>query len=89
LASGGAVREGVTNVLRHSEARTCTITATRHDGTLRVEILNDRAHPASGSGHGLAERGRELAASVTAGPTPDGGFRLRIDIPGEAPPSGS
>src|SRR4030095_5534775 len=38
-----ALREGVTNVLRHSAATTCAITIGRHDGTVRLEIVNDGA----------------------------------------------
>ena len=62
-----AVREGVTNVVRHSTARTCTITSTATVRRASVEVINDgvptgvaaaggRAR-SSGSGLvGLAER---------------------------------
>ncbi|MEV4564751.1 histidine kinase [Nonomuraea sp. NPDC049419] len=39
------VREGVTNILRHSRATTCTITTSVHGGTARLEIANDGAEP--------------------------------------------
>jgi two-component system sensor histidine kinase DesK len=64
-----AVREGVTNVVRHSTARTCTITVHRDGTTSVVEVVNDGVATgapggrgsARGSGHGsglvgLAER---------------------------------
>jgi two-component system, NarL family, sensor histidine kinase DesK len=35
------VREGVTNVIRHSRARRCTIRVTRQDGLVRAEVVND------------------------------------------------
>jgi two-component system sensor histidine kinase DesK len=82
-----ALREGVTNVLRHSEARTCSITAAPSDGSVRLEIVNDGARTASVPGRGLtklAEHVRALSGSVAAGPTRDGGFRLLVELPGEA-----
>ena len=81
-----AVREGVTNVLRHSDARTCSITGTRDGGTVRLEIVNDRARPAPGDGAGLAglaERARALSGSVCGRGTGDGGYRLLVEIPWE------
>ncbi len=79
-----AVREGVTNVLRHSDARTCSITGTRDGGMARLEIVNDRARPAPGDGAGLAglaERARALSGSACGCGTSDGGFRLLVEIP--------
>src|SRR6266567_3009067 len=35
------VREGVTNVIRHSRARYCSIRLTRENGTVRAEVTND------------------------------------------------
>jgi two-component system, NarL family, sensor histidine kinase DesK len=80
------VREDVTNVLRHSNAEWCMINADG-DSTLYLEITNDHARPQIETGSGLAgltERVHELAGSFAAGPTPGGGFRLRIDIPLDA-----
>lgn len=80
-ALGWAVREGVTNVLRHSEARTCTI-------TLRGNVLtmsNDGASPSGvrfGSGlTGLRERVSALGGSVTATPEPPNRFVLTVELP--------
>ena len=83
---GWAVREGVTNILRHSEAETCSITARRQAGRIRLEIVNDGASPtvAEGTGlAGLAERARALSGSASAHHTPDGRFRLSVEVPGE------
>ncbi|MFI6630030.1 histidine kinase [Nonomuraea fuscirosea] len=44
-----AVREGVTNVLRHSRATTCTITTSLQEGAVRLELANDGAPPDSGT----------------------------------------
>jgi len=79
-----ALREGVTNVLRHSAATTCAITIGRHDGTVRLEIVNDGAMPTSASGSGLsglAARAAALSGAATARSLADGRFRLRVVVP--------
>jgi len=80
-ALGWAVREGVTNVLRHSEARTCTI-------SLRGKVLtmsHDGARGGStrfGSGlTGLRERVAALGGSVTASTEPPNRFVLTVELP--------
>jgi two-component system sensor histidine kinase DesK len=86
-----AVREGVANMLRHSEARICSITGWRDGGTARLEIVNDQARSQAdaGSSRGglssLAEQARALSGSVSARATGDGGFRLLVELPEEAP----
>src|SRR5262245_14046841 len=47
-----AVREGVTNVVRHSTASTCSISIGRGEGQVRLEIENDGAGLASVDGQG-------------------------------------
>jgi two-component system, NarL family, sensor histidine kinase DesK len=80
-ALGWAVREGVTNVLRHSEASSCTI-------TLRGNVLtmsNDGATLSAfrfGSGlTGLRERVSALGGSVTAISEPPNRFVLTVELP--------
>ncbi|WP_147457357.1 sensor histidine kinase [Micromonospora sp. CV4] len=83
---GWAVREGVTNVVRHSGARCCTIRV--HPD--RVEVSDDGRGPSTpdGSGHGLVglrERARRLDAAVSVGRRADGsGFLLRVHAPVDA-----
>ncbi|MBB5784980.1 sensor histidine kinase [Nonomuraea jabiensis] len=76
-----AVREGTTNVLKHSAATRCTITI---DGGV-LEMLNDGldGRPASpGSGlRGLSERLATAGGSFSARPTPTGEFLLRAAVP--------
>lgn len=81
---GWTVREGVTNVVRHSGARRCEV---RVDGSA-VEVRDDGRGPVGESGaagHGLVglrERARRLDATVTVGRRPDGrGFLLRVALP--------
>jgi two-component system, NarL family, sensor histidine kinase DesK len=83
-----AVREGVTNVLRHSQARTCSISAGRRDGRLWLEIENDGASLPAGQGSGLAGlagRAQMVSGSVSAGPTRQGWFRLLVEVPQDIP----
>lgn len=71
------LREGVTNVLRHSDAETCTITLT----PTSVEVRDDgRAAGVLTPGNGLIglrERAAALGATLEAAPC-DRGFRLAV-----------
>lgn len=86
------LREAVTNVLRHSRATTCDITAARTDhGMIRLSVTNDGAAsapraPSEGDGTGLgslAARLRALGGGLTADRTADGRFRLVAEVPAE------
>ena len=80
-----AVREGTTNVIRHSRAAHCRIAITVDDGDARLEITDDGTPtPGSGNGSGLAglrERLAEAGGQVDAAPRPGGGFRLAVEVP--------
>lgn len=83
-----AAREGVTNLLRHSRARRCWITATRHDDVVRLEIVNDGSlgnddRPGRGL-IGVTERARALRGSASAELLDGGRFVLRVEVPGGA-----
>jgi two-component system, NarL family, sensor histidine kinase DesK len=81
-----AVREGTTNVLRHADARTCSIVLTPKDAGVRLEITNDGANgiPDRGSGlSGLAARAETLSGIVRAEPADDDNFQLCVWIPEE------
>jgi two-component system sensor histidine kinase DesK len=83
---GWAMREGATNILRHADARSCSIRAVREDGVTKLELVNDgadaRSTPSSGTGlQNLSDRlaavdGR-AAGHVLAG----GQFRLQVEVP--------
>jgi two-component system sensor histidine kinase DesK len=80
-----AVREGTTNIVRHSGARSCRIVVQPGLAAVSAEVVDD-GHPQdpAGQGHGLAglrERAARVAGEVEAGPGPDGGFRLRVTVP--------
>jgi len=79
-----ALREGVTNVLRHSSATKCSIRIEQRHGSARFEITNDAAMPMSRGGSGLtglAARAAELSGVASGQPTGDGGFRLTVEVP--------
>ncbi len=85
-----AVREATTNVVRHSGARTCAISLSSGGGTVALQVDDDgaRAPGASQNGTGLAglaERARRLDGTLEAGARPEGGFRVRLTLPLEAP----
>lgn len=79
-----AVREGVTNMLRHSEVSTCSIAVSSRAGSARLEIVNDgvRDQPSSGGNGlaGLAARATAMGGTLIAGQR-DGQFRLVVEIP--------
>ena len=83
---GWAVREGVTNVVRHSGARRCEINVARQGGDVVVEVRDDGRGPGpsphAGSGlPGLSERLALAGGTLEAGPAEDGGFRLVARLP--------
>lgn len=83
---GWAVREGVTNVIRHSRARRCEVTVSRSQGEAVLEIVDDGAgngsESVSGSGlTGLAERTADAGGKLESGQPPGGGFLLRVAVP--------
>ncbi|MGE5802645.1 MAG: sensor histidine kinase [Gemmatimonadota bacterium] len=81
------LREGITNVLRHSQATACTISLSRTDGVIRLLIENDGAMLTNEGGHGLsglATRAAAVSGTVHSEPLVDGGFRLRIEAPAGA-----
>lgn len=86
-----AVREGVTNVIRHSRARQCQIRISYTNETIQAEVHNDgyagqsRDSVQFGSGlAGLTERFRKLGGTVQSGPAllaGASGFSLVVRLP--------
>ncbi|MGN6377964.1 MAG: sensor histidine kinase [Gaiellales bacterium] len=81
-----AVREAATNIVRHSDARSCAITLLAADGRVALEVADDGSSPAAGretgSGlTGLAERAAQLHGTLQAGPRAGGGFQLCVSLP--------
>ena len=85
------VREGVTNVIRHSGARQCAVLIAHDERSVRVEVADDgtatstQTSDTGGNGGngllGLSERVNALGGHFTAGPADGGGFRLEVVMP--------
>ncbi|HEX3647764.1 MAG TPA: histidine kinase, partial [Pseudonocardiaceae bacterium] len=81
------LREGITNVIRHSRASRCQVRLgdtwleVRDDGACgAAEVTSSRE---SGGGHGLsglADRVAAVDGTLEAGPLPEGGFLLRVSV---------
>ncbi len=86
------VREGVTNVIRHSRARQCRIRVTHKNGAVMAEVLSDggqreqvesMVRPGLGLA-GLRERVSALGGRMEAGPLTLSGkehFRVHVELP--------
>ncbi|CAL9513416.1 sensor histidine kinase [Streptomyces sp. Tu 3180] len=98
-ALGWVVREAATNVLRHGDARRCTVGLQVREGRVVLTVENDGVPRTGGPGRGsglvgLRERLTEIGGTLRAGPTGDGRFLLTAEVPlparsGEAPPAAS
>jgi signal transduction histidine kinase len=81
------LREGVTNVLRHSKSANCQISVHQEDDMVLMEIANDGVTeptklPRSGSGiRNLSERVAMLGGELTICLNTEGTFRLRARVP--------
>ncbi|MEU1082156.1 sensor histidine kinase [Streptomyces sp. NPDC005908] len=87
-ALGWVVREATTNVLRHGDAKKCTVTVRRPEGRVVLTVRNDGAAaphgPARRGGTGLAGLRERLSAvdgTLDAGETGDGDFTLVAEVP--------
>lgn len=81
-----ALREGVTNMLRHGDVQTCNISVVEDGDAIRLEVVNDGvrplpAEPPARVGTGLesiARRAAALGGSVSTTITDDGWFHLVV-----------
>jgi two-component system, NarL family, sensor histidine kinase DesK len=88
---GWAVREGATNVIRHSRATCCTITLRYDDGRAVLQIADDGTGceavdmPAGNGLRGLTERFAAAGGTVRAD-AGQGGFTLTATVPTRVEP---
>ncbi|NUR31598.1 MAG: sensor histidine kinase [Catenulispora sp.] len=86
LAAYRIVQEAVTNVVRHSGARTCRVAVDYGDGAVTITVADD-GHGVLGTGGtgfglvGMRERVSLLHGEFSAGPRPGGGFLVRAKLP--------
>jgi two-component system, NarL family, sensor histidine kinase DesK len=76
---GWVVREGLTNVVRHSRAGSCTVRLTQSS----VEIIDDGVGEAAAPGNGLSGLRERVSASggvVEVGPVKPAGWRLLVRL---------
>ncbi|HEU5475368.1 MAG TPA: histidine kinase [Actinophytocola sp.] len=81
------LREGVTNVLRHSKGEHCEISVHERDASVLLAIVNDGVTEAAGRAHNgsglqnLTARVGMVGGELTAGIEADGRFRLQANVP--------
>ncbi|MEU0003589.1 sensor histidine kinase [Streptomyces sp. NPDC006314] len=89
---GWVVREAVTNVVRHSDAGRCEITVEGAAERVRLTVTDNGtgkavSRPREGIGGtgltGLTERLAAAGGSLTAGPSPRGGFTVTAELPAD------
>jgi len=84
-----AVREAVTNVVRHSRARRAEIRLERGPEHVHLEVLDDgvgcEAFQMGNGLRGLRERVMGRRGRIEFGHRPGGGFRLAVSLPLTAP----
>lgn len=85
LAAYRIIQEGITNVVRHAGTRECRVVIDYQEDELSVEITDDGHPPATvGTGYGITgmrERAALLRGQFSAGPRPEGGFRVVAQLP--------
>jgi signal transduction histidine kinase len=94
LAAFRIIQEAVTNVARHSAARRCQVHLAFQPTELTIDVLDDGQGaprdalarvPAGAEGFGITgmrERAALLGGRLSAGPRPEGGFRVTAGLPG-------
>ncbi|MEU1288490.1 histidine kinase [Kitasatospora sp. NPDC005856] len=83
------VQEALTNITKYAPEAAVHVRVRAKGRRLRVEVRNEApsvrpAETLPGGGHGLVglrERAQLLGGTLTAGPTPDGGFEVRAELP--------
>jgi signal transduction histidine kinase len=85
LAAFRIIQEAVTNVVTHAGTDHCQVTIDHRDGELFIDIIDGgRGGTVTGTGYGLVgmrERVGLLHGQLTAGPRPEGGFRVTARLP--------
>jgi signal transduction histidine kinase len=93
LTAYRVLQESLTNVVKHTNEAKTTVQISRRPGELDLDVTNTAgtalprpvgATAPIGSGHGLIgmrERVATVGGTVSAGPTPEGGFRVHAILP--------
>ncbi len=86
LSAYRIVQEALTNVIKHADTSSASVTVSYRPDSVTVEVTDQGAGgaPAGPRGHGIIgmrERVAVFGGEFTAGPGPDGGFRVRARFP--------
>ncbi|MFH8473688.1 sensor histidine kinase [Streptomyces sp. NPDC018000] len=85
LSAFRIIQEGLTNVVRHADTHECRVVIDYQEDELSIEITDDGQGPTpAGIGYGITgmrERAFLLHGRFTAGPRPEGGFRVTARLP--------
>jgi signal transduction histidine kinase len=85
LSAFRIIQEAVTNVVRHARTDRCQVAIDQRDGQLSIEVTDSgRGGSVTGTGYGITgmrERAALLGGDFSAGPRPDGGFRVTARLP--------
>ncbi|MEU9289486.1 histidine kinase [Streptomyces sp. NPDC048275] len=84
------IQEALTNARKHAPGTTATVRIRHEDGAIRATVTNTAPTrpplPLPSAHHGLVglrQRAALLGGTVTSGPTADGGYELRLELPAE------
>ena len=80
------VQEGLTNAIKHANAKHAEVVVSYDNGTVELVVRDDGTGDGTGggSGHGLVgirERIAVYGGELSAGPRPEGGYELRARLP--------
>jgi signal transduction histidine kinase len=85
LSAFRIIQEAVTNVVRHAQTTSCHVTLEYRADELAIEVIDDGSGaPTAGAGYGVAgmrERASLMHGTLSAGPRPEGGFRVTAVLP--------
>jgi signal transduction histidine kinase len=89
LSAFRIIQEAVTNVIRHARTGHCQVIIDQRDDEVAIEVTDDgRGGTAAGTGYGIAgmrERAGLVHGQLSAGPRPEGGFKVAARLPLPAP----
>jgi signal transduction histidine kinase len=80
------VQEGLTNAIKHAQAKRAEVVVHYSDGEVEVMVSDDGRGVGTGDGGGqglvgMRERVSVYGGNLDAGPKPGGGYRLRAKLP--------
>ncbi len=86
LSAFRIIQESVTNVVKHSRTQQCRVSVVFRPGDLSVVVVDSGTGTGRGEGTGygtagMRDRVKLLNGDFTAGPRPEGGYRVTARLP--------